>query len=67
MSKLKIVVDFDQCESNGVCVKIAPELFRLDDQDFLEILDEHPPEALREKAEKAAARCPKRAISLVEE
>ncbi len=67
MSRLKIVVDFDQCESNGVCVKLAPELFRLDDQDFLEILDERPPEALREKAEKAASHCPKRAISLVEE
>jgi ferredoxin len=67
VSRLKIVVDFDQCEANGVCVKLAPELFRLDDQDSLEVLEEYPADELRAKAEDAAKHCPRRAISLVEE
>jgi ferredoxin len=61
---MKVVVDFDLCESNAVCMGIAPEVFEVRDDDFLYILDEHPPEALRSKVEQAVRSCPKQAIKL---
>lgn len=64
---MRVVVDFDLCESNGLCVASAPEIFRLDDDDFLHVLEEEPADELREKVETAVFRCPKRALSLVDE
>lgn len=61
---MRVVVDFDLCESNAVCMGIAPEVFEVRDDDFLYILDETPPEALRPKVEEAVRRCPKQAISI---
>ena len=34
---MKIKVDFDLCESNGLCEAMAPEVFELDDDDFLQL------------------------------
>ncbi len=47
---MKVVVDFDLCESNAVCMGIAPEVFEVREDDFLYILDENPPESLRPEA-----------------
>jgi ferredoxin len=63
----KVVVDFDLCESNALCMGVAPEVFEVRDDDFLYILDETPPDALRPKVEEAVRRCPKAAISVVDE
>jgi ferredoxin len=67
MSAMKVTVDFDLCESNAICMGIAPEVFEVRDDDFLYILDENPPEALRPKLEEAVASCPRAAIKLVDE
>jgi len=64
---VRVVVDFDLCESNALCMAAAPEVFEVRDDDFLYILDEHPPESLRAKVEEAVRRCPKQAISIAEE
>lgn len=61
---VRVVVDFDLCESNAVCMGIAPEVFEVRDDDFLYVLQENPPEELRPKIEEAVARCPKQAISI---
>jgi ferredoxin len=61
---VRVVVDFDRCESNAVCMGIAPEVFEVRDDDFLYILDENPPEELRGKVEEAVRACPKAAITL---
>jgi ferredoxin len=61
---MKVVVDFDLCESNAVCMGIAPEVFEVRDDDFLYLLDETPDESLRPKMEEAVRRCPKQAISI---
>ena len=63
----RVVVDFDLCESNAVCMGIAPEVFEVRDDDFLYILQERPSEELRPKVEEAVERCPKQAISIEEE
>jgi ferredoxin len=57
---MKIKVDYDLCEANAVCMKVAPEVFKVDDNDELHILDE----ALRGKIEEAVRRCPRQALAL---
>ncbi len=64
MSVMKIVVDFDRCESNAVCMGIAPDIFEVRDDDFLYILDENPPESRRAEVQEAVEMCPKFAISI---
>ncbi len=63
---MRIVVDFDLCESNALCMGVAPELFEVRDDDFLYVLDETPGEELRAKVEQAVRVCPKQAIKIVE-
>jgi ferredoxin len=62
----KVVVDFDLCESNAVCMGIAPEVFEVRDDNFLYILQENPPDELRGKVEEAVRDCPRQAISIEE-
>lgn len=63
----KIVVDFELCESNAVCMGLIPEVFDLDDQDFLHVLqDEVTPENQTLVLE-AVRQCPRQAISIVDE
>ncbi len=64
---MRVVVDFDLCESNAVCMGILPEVFEVRDDDFLYVLDENPPEDVRPKLEEAVRRCPKQAISIAED
>ena len=64
---MKVVVDFDLCESNAICMQVAPEVFEVRDDDFLYILNESPPDDLRAKVEEAVQRCPKQAISIAED
>ncbi len=63
----KIKVDFDLCESNAMCEALAPDHFQVDDDDFLQILDENVSDDDLAIVEQAVASCPKSAISLVEE
>ena len=62
----KVVVDYDLCESNGICMDIAPEVFEVRDDDFLYVLDETPGPDRRAEVEEAVTRCPKQAISIEE-
>jgi ferredoxin len=62
----KVVVDFDLCESNAVCMGIAPEVFEVRDDDFLYVLQEEPSDDLRAKVDESIQRCPKQAISIAE-
>ena len=61
---MRVVVDFDQCESNALCMGILPEVFEVRDDDFLYVLNEHPPEELRDQLLEAVRSCPKNAISI---
>jgi ferredoxin len=61
---MRVVVDYDLCESNALCMAAAPEVFEVRDDDFLYVLQDEPPEELRTKVEEAARRCPKQAISI---
>lgn len=63
---MKVVVDYDLCESNAICMGLAPTVFEVRDDDFLYVLDENPPEDKWEAVRLAAQRCPKQAITLIE-
>jgi ferredoxin len=63
---MRVVVDYDLCESNAICMAVAPEVFEVDDDDNLNLLQEEPPEELRPKVEEAVRRCPKQALSIQE-
>lgn len=60
---MRVVVDWDLCESNALCVLAAPEVFELQDDDTLLVLQETPDESLRGKVANAIRTCPKTAIS----
>jgi ferredoxin len=63
---MRVEVDFDLCESNGVCMGIIPEVFYLGDDDMLTVLQ---PEVTRENEERvrdAVRQCPRQAISIKE-
>ncbi|MEU0162455.1 ferredoxin [Streptomyces sp. NPDC006261] len=60
---MQITVDLDLCESHGSCVFAAPEIFSFDDDDYL-LYEAAPDDGLRAGAEKAAASCPVRAITV---
>jgi ferredoxin len=63
---MKIKVDFDLCESNALCEAMAPEVFELDDDDYLVVkTDETTPENV-EDVRRAVAACPRVAITLEE-
>ena len=61
---MKLVVNYDLCEANGVCVKIAPDMFALDGDDNLLLKLDTVPDELRAKVEKAVTRCPRQALSI---
>ena len=63
---MRVIVDYDVCESNALCMAAAPEVFEVRDDDNLYVLDETPGEELRAKVEEAVRRCPKQAISIEE-
>ncbi len=63
---MRVVVDWNLCESNALCMAAAPEVFELQDDDTLLVLQETPGESLRGKVDDAVPACPKRAISLAD-
>ncbi len=63
---MRVVVDWERCESNALCMASAPEVFEVRDDDQLYLLDEEPPEELRSKVEQAVRSCPKVALSIID-
>jgi ferredoxin len=63
---MRVVVDFDLCESNALCMDACPEVFEVRDDDRLYVLSEQPSEELRERVERAARVCPKQAITILD-
>ena len=64
---MRVVVNKDLCEGNAMCVKESPEVFVLGDDDMVRILIERPGESLRSKVDRAVRRCPRNALTLLED
>jgi ferredoxin len=61
---LKVIVDDDVCQNHGQCVFAAPQVFELDEDGELVVLDDEPDESLRDAVEEAADVCPVQAITI---
>lgn len=61
---MRVVVDYDLCQSNAVCMEITPEVFEVRDDGFLYVLQEEPPAELHQRVEESARSCPVQAITL---
>jgi ferredoxin len=64
---MRVVVNPDLCEGNALCVKEAPEVFVLGEDDQAHLLIERPDESLRTKVDRAVRRCPRNALTLLED
>jgi ferredoxin len=63
---MRVTVDRDLCEANGVCAGLVPEVFRLDDDDELHIAEGDVPPQLADQVRLAVNSCPKTALRLAE-
>ena len=61
---MRVEVDRDLCESNAVCVGVAPDVFELGDDDLARTLVEEVPPDREDAAREAVALCPKVALTL---
>jgi len=64
---MRVAVDRDLCESNAECMRLVPEVFEVGDDDRLRLKQERPPATMRARVEEAVRRCPKQALSIVED
>ncbi|BDE16478.1 MULTISPECIES: ferredoxin [Mycobacterium] len=64
---MRIEVDWDLCESNGVCMGIIPEVFELGDDDMLTVHRTEVTPDIEEQVREAVRQCPRQAILLVED
>lgn len=63
---MRVEVDYDLCESNALCMGVAPEVFEVRDDDFLYLLTEEPAAELHDRVRQAEKLCPKRAITVTD-
>jgi len=61
---MKVVVDYDLCEANALCMEACPEAFRVEEDDTLTVLLDEIPEELRPKVQDAERLCPRQAIRI---
>jgi ferredoxin len=61
---MRVTVDADVCGGHGACLSTAPEVFRLTDDGFAEVIVEVVPDELQAAVEQAALHCPTKAISI---
>ena len=64
---IKASINWDECEGNGVCARVAPEIFSVYEQGNSDVLVDEVPANLRAKAMLAMRQCPTQAISVWEE
>lgn len=61
---MKISADLSKCEGLGMCESMAPDVFEVQDEGQVLVLDEHPEEEHRQDLTAAVDSCPVLALSL---
>lgn len=61
---MKINVQRDLCESNAFCCRVCPDVFAMDEDDNLVVVNENPGPELLDKVEHAINACPRNALSV---
>jgi ferredoxin len=67
VKRVALVVDPIACDGHGLCAELFPEGVRNDPWGYPIVTGGEIPEHLLEHAERAVARCPRLALSLVEQ
>ena len=62
---IKVVIDPEMCETNGICARLAPEVFS--SSPYGDVVMEHAPDELRLKIALAVKQCPAAAITATPE
>ncbi|GFG65299.1 hypothetical protein MKUB_27890 [Mycobacterium kubicae] len=60
---MKVSVDLDTCDGNGVCMSLCHEVFEVR-EDGLHVLQEEPGSQLRRELKAAEVSCPTQAITV---
>jgi ferredoxin len=63
---MKVVHDWNRCESHGVCTAVDPDRFELDDNDDLLVHKAEVSESELATVRTAVDSCPRQALSLQE-
>lgn len=61
---MRVIVNRALCDANGECVRAAPDVFALDDDDALVLLTEQIEAAQADRVRTAVRACPKAAIRI---
>lgn len=64
---MRIVVDYAKCTGLGMCEAEAPDLFEVQDDGSLKVLNENPSADQLAAAQAAVESCPTEALTLVED
>lgn len=64
---MRIVVDWGRCNGNGLCEGEAPDLFEIQNNGDLAVLNDCPGEDQRPEAESAVQLCPTEALKIEED
>jgi ferredoxin len=63
---MRIILDQSKCDGLGMCEAEAPDLFEVQDDGSLVILDLAPGEDRKDEVEAACDACPTQALSIAE-
>ena len=61
---MKVVIDWGLCQGHANCTGDAPDIFHVDDDGKLQVLQWEPPEDQRANLELAVRYCPTGAIKI---
>ncbi len=61
---MKVMVDYDLCEANALCMASCDEVFCVNEDDTLSILMAEIPERLRPQIKEAVRLCPRQALKI---
>jgi ferredoxin len=62
---MRIEIDPNACEANGICVEFVPEVLALGDDDVLRLRLAVLPAELEQRAREAARSCPRQALRVI--
>lgn len=63
---MRVEVDLDKCTGHGICESIADDLFEVQDDGTVLILEPERPESDRDRMQRAVTQCPAAALRLLD-
>jgi ferredoxin len=61
---MRVDVDLDKCTGHGICESIAEDVFEVQDDGSVVILEQDRPESDRERMRQAVTQCPAAALRM---